>query len=133
MKLGDLMVGIVHCVIWIGFIVLCESVFADSPAKAVYGSLCAWWATLYAASVLATKWRAVAVFVLAMTLALFVDAIGSWNRLYHDTPTPLSIGFVAVAGLQWVVWASPFVVNAAVAWLRDRILGLRSARTIPHA
>jgi hypothetical protein len=121
MKLSDWLQGLAHCAIWIGFLVLCEMLFADSPARTAYGMLCAWWATIYVASVLGTRWRAVAVFVLCMTLALVIDTAGSWSRLYHDTPAPLSIGFVVVAGLQWVVWASPFAMNRAVVWVRDRL------------
>lgn len=121
MRLSDWLLGFAHCVVWIGFMLLCEQVFADSPARSAYGLLCAWWATLYGAAVLGTGWRSVAVFLLGMTVALAIGAVSGWDVLYHDTPSPLSIGFIGAAGLQWVLWASPFVVNSAVTWVCSRI------------
>lgn len=121
MKLNDWLQGLAHCVIWIGFVVLCEKLFADSPARSAYGLLCAWWATLYSASVLGTRWRAIVVFLLGMTVALATGAAASSNLLYRDTPAPLSVGFIGVAGLLWVLWVSPFAINSAVVWVRDRI------------
>lgn len=113
--------GLAHCAIWVVALVICERLTSDSAASSAYALICAWWATLYSAAILETRWRAVPFFLMGMILALAIDATAMSGLLYHDIPSPVSTGFLGVAALLCVFWVSPFAVNAFVLWIRNRI------------
>jgi hypothetical protein len=112
--------GVFHAVVWLVAIVGVERALEASAARGSYALLSAWWATLYLACLLATPWRAVAVFLAIMAVSLVVDVALGTGVLYHNAPAILSAGLFGLLLLMGVLWVSPFAINAAARWLRDR-------------
>lgn len=121
MRKQDWLVGLLHSAIWIGAILLGSWGLRGNSAAVAYAAICAWWATLYAALLFRTPWRAVLAFLVVMIAALSVDTVAGWNLLYHDAPDLFSGQFLAAAALLCVMWASPFIVNAIARWAYKRI------------
>jgi hypothetical protein len=109
-------------------LVAVDLIFSDSPSRAGYGLLCAWWVTLYVALLLRTTWRALPVFLGLMLVALLVDAARSTGFLYHDAPSIGTTSFLVVVVGLLLLWASPIVVNEIATRVRDRLGTARDAR-----
>ena len=115
--------GAIHGIAWVALTVGVQLAMAGSPSSDAYGVLCAWWANLYLACLLRTRWRAVPVFLAIMAIAVVVDTISGSQRLYHDAPTVSSAEFLVLLLLLCLLWASPFAINAAATRIRVRLQG----------
>lgn len=120
MKSVQHILGVVHAALWMTMIIAMNAIFDSSPSRAAYGLLCAWWVTLYVASLLRTKWRALPAFLGLMLIALVIDATGGMGLLYHDPPARFDSSFLLAVAGQLLLWVSPIVINEIATSVRDR-------------
>ncbi len=106
--------GAVLVVVWFLTAWCIEAVASDSPAREAYGTLSAWWATLYVANLLqVTLRRGGLIGGMAVVVCLALRLAGwEWG---HDSPSSHDVsGIVGLCLLQALVFVSPILVNAIV-------------------
>lgn len=117
--------GVVHAIAWVGIVWIIDVAMRESDARAAYGLLCAWWASLYLALLLGTAWRALPALCVAMTLALAIDTSTGRQLLYRDPPSVDSLGFAGLALFLCALWASPLIANAIARSVRDQVMSVK--------
>ena len=96
-----------------------ELFFRDSPAGDAYGTLSAWWASLYIGHIAEIDLRA----AIPVSLIVVVAQLGSLNAITFSTgdQMPLFASAVAVVAGRCVILASPILANAVVRAVKARI------------
>ena len=114
--------GVFHALLWITVGLGVRWIFDANQASGAYGSLCAWWVTMYAALLLGTSWRALPTFVAVMSAMLLVDTVAQSAFVYHDAPPIKSLAFARLAVALIFVWISPLLLNLVIVRLRQAAL-----------
>jgi hypothetical protein len=112
--------GLIHCVAWLGFEIVVESVMSASECKEIYGLISGFWAALYFG------------FVLRVPLSAFVPAalffvVASWASGSSGIAFPRRASDAGSPGLlsllPWaILFGLPIVINHWVA-LVQRLAG----------
>lgn len=117
------LLAMIYCVIWVSTYFAVKGFFIGSPARNVYGLMCAWWAALYISSLLRIPIQAIAylaIFSLFLTSAIFA-VTPEW--IYHDLPSGLNPSFwgILILGIT-VFFISPVVLNSILDATLRRLL-----------
>ena len=116
----DAVVGsALHYGTWLVVSRIVEIFFRDSPARDAYGTLSAWWASLYIGYVFEIGIRA----AIPVSLIVVFAQLASLNAITFSTgdQMPLSPSAVAVVAGRCFVLASPILANAVTRAVKTRI------------
>ena len=96
-----------------------EYFFRDSPARDAYGTLSAWWASLYIGYVAVIDLRA----AIPVALIVVLAQLGSLNAITFAAgdQLPLSASAAAVVAGRCVILVSPILANAVARALKARL------------
>jgi hypothetical protein len=110
---------------WLGVMLLTHVIFAGEPSAHAYGLISAWWSLLYCSLLFGATWRAIAIFIVLLTIAVVIDSVVGLNFLFHDYPIGFSLHMLEASGLFLAFWTSPFVINVLVRALRRRLIRMQ--------
>ena len=108
-----------HYGTWVLVSRIVEIFFGDSLARGAYGTLSAWWASLYIGYVAEICLGA----AIPVSLIVVFAQLGSLNAITFSTgdQMPLSLSAVAVVAGRCLILASPILANAVTRAVKTRI------------
>lgn len=103
--------SVIHCILWVGGIVLGHALFSHSDARLAYGYLIGWWAALYVGYVFEFDIRAGFLSFALYFLLGIIAVLRDWDWFYVDLPSRLSIAYLMINAMAAAIYSSQFIVN----------------------
>jgi len=110
--------AVIYVLIWIFAYYLIVAIFHDSPAKSAYGYITSWWCSLYFGYILNIKLKSIVPLMVMFVLTVsVVEIIFHMDWFYHDAPTEISVAYIILLILRFLLFASPIFINGGVRYL----------------
>ena len=114
-----------HAVLWFGTLDLVIYIFSGSPHRVAYGSLCAWWATLYFGYVFHFDAKIIPAncVIFFIILGCNIIFVPDYNHLFEQEFVSLLdlLNVITIYIIKCLIFSSPVIVNTIVTIIKDHM------------